>query len=103
MNLFLRKSKNIITNTTKSRGLEEFIDSTYKIKDVTYGIFVCLSVGRAWKASELRLKSTSDLQKLWFVLLKERNALYTVRYDCRVRKVTMPHPERLQKVYIIIY
>lgn len=40
MNLFLRKSKCIITNISKSRGLDEFIDSTYKVKDVTYGILI---------------------------------------------------------------
>lgn len=52
------------------RGMEEFIDNATKPGE--YPI-----AGRAWKASELRLKSFEDLHKLWFVLQKERNLLLT--------------------------
>ena len=55
-------------------------------------------IGRAWKSSELRLKSYDDLHKLWYVLLKEKNLLLTEKYDCKSRNVVMPHPERLHKV-----
>jgi large subunit ribosomal protein L47 len=37
-------------------------------------------VGRSWKAGELRLKSDSDLHKLWYVLLKEKLALKSEIY-----------------------
>ncbi|KAL6175619.1 hypothetical protein ACLB2K_052258 [Fragaria x ananassa] len=54
--------------------------------------------GRSWKASELRLKSWDDLNKLWFVLLKERNMLMTQRQMLHTQNLRFPNPERLPKV-----
>ncbi|XP_065086903.1 large ribosomal subunit protein uL29m [Ochlerotatus camptorhynchus] len=54
--------------------------------------------GRAWNRDELRIKSNSDLHKLWFVLLKERNMLLTMEYECNDKMELFPSPERLDKV-----
>ncbi|XP_011167091.1 39S ribosomal protein L47, mitochondrial [Solenopsis invicta] len=55
-------------------------------------------VGRSWKKDELRLKSNSDLHKLWFVLLKERNMLMTMEEACKTANEIFPNPERLDKI-----
>ena len=55
-------------------------------------------VGRSWLTDELRLKSNTDLHKLWYVLLKERNMLLTMEEAYKVEHVAMPNPERLDKV-----
>lgn len=54
--------------------------------------------GRGWKASELRLKSWDDLQKLWYVLLKEKNMLMTQRQMLNAQNLRFPNPERISKV-----
>ncbi|KAK4362398.1 hypothetical protein RND71_017639 [Anisodus tanguticus] len=54
--------------------------------------------GRGWKASELRLKSWDDIQKLWYVLLKEKNMLMTQRQMLNAQNLRFPNPERISKV-----
>lgn len=57
-------------------------------------------VGRAWRIQELRIKSNSDLHKLWYVLLKERNMLKTMEHEAAERYELFPNPERIDKVII---
>ncbi|XP_055610220.1 39S ribosomal protein L47, mitochondrial [Uranotaenia lowii] len=54
--------------------------------------------GRSWKKDELRIKSNTDLHKLWFVLLKERNMLLTMEHECNEKMELFPNPERIDKV-----
>jgi large subunit ribosomal protein L47 len=80
-----------IKNTIPTRGIEEFIDKTIlEGKKME-------SAGRSWVINELRIKSFQDLQKLWFVLYKERNRLLTARLLAKSMGGRMHHPERLRK------
>lgn len=54
--------------------------------------------GRQWTADELRLKSNTDLHKLWYVLLKERNMLLTMEHEANDLMEYFPSPERIDKV-----
>lgn len=54
--------------------------------------------GRSWKLEELRIKSNSDLHKLWFVLLKEHNMLLTMEQAAKDAVELFPSPERIDKV-----
>ena len=90
-------------------GLEEFFPANVNSKD-NYGVwnnrgFIfsrvdgdLTIVGRAWAARDLRHKSFDDLHKLWFVLLKEKNMLLTVKHDAKRTGSTMPAKDRLRKV-----
>ena len=60
-----------------------------------------IPVGRSWKASELRLKSFEDLQKLWFVLLKERNMLHTEKLLAKRNGEIMKGFSRFKKVKVV--
>lgn len=57
-----------------------------------------IKVGRPWRIDELRLKSNSDLHKLWYVLLKERNMIMTMEEEFKRECELFPSPERLEKV-----
>uniref|UniRef100_A0AC35F8W2 Large ribosomal subunit protein uL29m n=1 Tax=Panagrolaimus sp. PS1159 TaxID=55785 RepID=A0AC35F8W2_9BILA len=55
--------------------------------------------GRSWTTEELRLKSNTDLHKLWYVLLKEKNMLLTMEHAYKIRHKMFPNPERLDRVH----
>ena len=57
-----------------------------------------IRVGREWRKDELRLKSNTDLHKLWYILLKERNMLLTMESAYKDKFAAMPNPERIDKV-----
>lgn len=54
--------------------------------------------GRSWLLPELRIKSSSDLHKIWYVLLKERNMLKTMEHEHKIQWKFWANPERLDKV-----
>lgn len=84
--------KKDIHYTTPSYELMEFFDSKKNWTETN------IRVGRAWRLDELRIKSNSDLHKLWYVLLKERNMLYTMEHECKDKMKLFPNPERIDKV-----
>ncbi|KAL3818642.1 hypothetical protein ACJIZ3_004547 [Penstemon smallii] len=79
--------------TTCRNPLEEFFEVDRNPEDENPVVY-----GRSWKASELRLKSWDDLQKLWYVLLKEKNMLMTQRQMLQAQNLRFPNPERVPKV-----
>ncbi|CDP18073.1 unnamed protein product [Coffea canephora] len=81
------------TARTKHNPLENFFEADRSPDDDKPVVY-----GRGWKASELRLKSWDDLQKLWFVLLKEKNMLMTQRQMLHAQNLRFANPERISKV-----
>ncbi|KAJ8732911.1 hypothetical protein PYW07_015510 [Mythimna separata] len=81
-----------IHTTTPANDLMEFFDKKKNWGETN------IRVGRPWKLDELRLKSNTDLHKLWYVLLKERNMLYTMEHECNDKMRLFPNPERIDKV-----
>ena len=59
-----------------------------------------IKCGRSWTIDELRIKSNSDLHKLWYILLKERNMLLTMEHECKDKLQVFANPERIDKVYL---
>lgn len=80
------------------RSVDEFFDTVTRVQTVP-------TAGRSWKASELRLKSFSDLHKLWFVLLKEKNMLLSQRAEFRATKdpTKWQNRTRITKVHFFIF
>ncbi|XP_051483009.1 39S ribosomal protein L47, mitochondrial [Apus apus] len=74
------------------RGLEEFFDDPGNWGEKT------VKSGDAWNIKQLRGKSSEDLHKLWYVLLKEKNMLLTLEQESKRQLRPMPSPERLEKV-----
>ncbi|XP_044146588.1 39S ribosomal protein L47, mitochondrial [Bufo gargarizans] len=74
------------------RGLEDFFDDPKNWGERT------IKTGDFWTINQLRCKSSEDLHKLWYVLLKEKNMLMTLEQESKRQRTSMPSPERLYKV-----
>ncbi|XP_053602764.1 large ribosomal subunit protein uL29m [Plodia interpunctella] len=85
-------TKSNVHTSSVSLDLMEFFDSKKNWTETN------IKVGRAWKLDELRIKSNTDLHKLWYVLLKERNMLYTMEHEYKEQMHSFPNPERIDKV-----
>ncbi|XP_063264153.1 large ribosomal subunit protein uL29m [Prinia subflava] len=78
--------------TVSRRGLEEFFDDPGNWGEKS------VKSGDSWNIKQLRGKSSEDLHKLWYVLLKEKNMLLTLEQESKRQRKPMPSPERLEKV-----
>ncbi|XP_023954634.2 39S ribosomal protein L47, mitochondrial [Bicyclus anynana] len=94
LKLYITAIQNItyIHTTSKHNNLMDFFDNKKNWNETN------IRVGRAWRLDELRIKSNTDLHKLWYVLLKERNMLFTMEHECNRKVRLFPNPERIDKV-----
>lgn len=92
MNIAAACVRRNIHTTKPTSDLMEFFDIKKNWSETN------IRVGRSWKLDELRLKSNTDLHKLWYVLLKERNMLYTMEHECKEKMRLFPNAERIDKV-----
>ncbi len=81
-----------ISTTIPKLDLMEFFETGSNIKEDT------IKHGRPWRMEELRIKSNTDLHKLWYVLHKERNMLLTMEKMYKDEAESFPSPERIAKV-----
>lgn len=82
----LNTSTNLVSTKNQRHGFFQFFQNALYPR-----------TGRSWSVHELRIKSPQDLEKLWFVLLKERNSLATYRQYCQQNKSPMRGLERIAK------
>ncbi|KAM8953447.1 large ribosomal subunit protein uL29m [Pelodytes ibericus] len=73
-------------------GLEEFFDDPKNWGETS------VKSGDSWTIEQLRGKSSEDLHKLWYVLLKEKNMLLTLEQESKRQRMAMPGADRLSKV-----
>ncbi len=91
----VEKSENLQTlpnNPVQEKLMEFFDEKRYWTETST------IKHGRPWSVDDLRIKSNSDLHKLWYVLHKERNMLLTMEEIYKNKCESFPSPERIAKV-----